>query len=781
MRRVVAALVGLTLALLGGASSVHNAAARIAQAHTSVTSRIDAQNARSLEKLPLRFERNGGQTDQRVRFLARGAGFTAFLTNSGAVLQLQDSSRAGQTVGQSHLRPRPTDVVSMSLVGAQSRTAMAGMHRLQGSTNYFIGNDPSRWRAGIAGFGAVRQRGVYPGVDLTYRGNAAHQLEYDFTVRPGASPAPIRMRFRGQRGISIGPDGALVLTLGSGILWQAAPVAYQVVGGSRRPVASSFTLEGDTVRFVVGRYDHALPLVIDPGISYSTYLGGSDFEFINDVSVDRFGNAYLWGLTLSADYPTTPGAFQPNFNGTQGETVDDFVSKLTPDGSALIYSTYLGGTDEDEAFGMAIDHAGDAYVAGPTLSTDFPTTPGVLQPTAPGGDHDGFVTKLNPTGSALVWSTYLGGSEHDAALTPVVDKAGDVFVIGDTNSDDLPATPGAFQTAPSGGDCSLFDEFDPGDCEEAGGLDAFVAELNPTASGLKYLTYLGASGDEVGLGIALDAGGNAYVALETTSTDWPVTPGAYQPAFAGGDGIDGVNSDNVIVKLNPTGTKEVYATYLGGSGDECFLFQCWVAVDQQGHAFEASQTTSTDFPTTPGTLQRANAGGIDQTVTKLNANGTGLIYATYLGGSGDESTVNARTLAVRQNGDAYVTGYTLSSDYPVVEPVQGSSAGGFDITLSVLNARASRLLFSTYFGGSGDDFGDLNIDAAGAAYLSGFTCSTDYPVTAGAFQTAAAGGCDAMVTKISMEDERTTIHRGAATPTGQPGRRSVRFHSLGVR
>jgi hypothetical protein len=356
----------------------------------------------------------------------------------------------------------------------------------------------------------------------------------------------------------------------------------------------------------------------------------------------------------------------------------------------------------------------------------------------------------------------------------VVDKAGDVFVLGDTNSDDLPATPNAFQTAPSGGDCTIFDEFDPGDCEEAGlGLDAFVAELNPTGSALKYLTYLGASGDEVGLGIAVDRGGNAYVALESTSIDWPVTPGAYQPSFAGGDGTDGVYSDNVVAKLNPTGSGLVYSTYLGGTGDECFFFQCFLAVDTQGRAFLASQTTSTDFPTTPGVVQPTSGGGVDETVTKLNVDGSGLIYSTYLGGSGFDSTVNARTIVVRQDGNAYVAGYTDSTDFPTVNPVQGSLAGGVDIALSVLNRDGSRLLFSTYLGGSGDDAADLNIDASGAAYLAGITCSTDYPVTAGAFQTSLAGVCDGMVTKIVLKGDGAgaSLHRGPALSNPVGGRR----------
>ncbi len=450
----------------------------------------------------------------------------------------------------------------MHLIGANPRAPISGLGRLSAVSNHFIGNEPLAWHTQVPTYASMLERELYPGVNLVYHGNQGGQLEYDFRVAPGIDPSVIRLAFEGQRGLSVDPAGNLVVRLPRGELVQPRPFAYQIIDGSRRTAEVSYALSGNQVRLAMGSYDRSRPLVIDPVISYSTYIGGSDFDEINRISVDRFGNTYLFGDTVSADFPLKNCLFCTFKGGTEDNT-DDFVAKLNRDGTALIWSTYLGGTGDDEAEGLAIDHAGNVYVAGPTLSSDFPTTPGAFQETAPGGDHDGFVTKIDPAGGRLVFSTYLGGSGHDAAITPVVDGAGDVYVTGDTNSQDLPVTPGAFQTRNHGGDCTIFNEFDPGDCGEGGGLDMFVAELNPAGSALRYLTYLGGTGDEVGLGLDVDRWGNAYVAFETTSTDYPVTAGAFQPAFAGGDGTDGVYSDNVVTKLNPTGSRLVYSTYLG--------------------------------------------------------------------------------------------------------------------------------------------------------------------------------------------------------------------------
>jgi hypothetical protein len=776
------------IALLGAASMIVSVAGgggagllRVSTMATGQETRAAAHQgtARSFGMLPLSFERNAGQFDPRVRFLSQGPGYTVFLTSrGGAVLSLPRASgrhgaRGETAFGMSHGRAQ-SDVLSMDLIGAARPASVVGTARLGGTVNRFTGNDPRAWWTGIPTYAGVLYRGLYPGIDLRYYGNQSGNLEYDVNIAAGADASAVAIAFNGEVALSLETSGALVLRMPGGDIRQPVPVAYQVVGGVRRPVAVSYVIRGSTVGFAVGPHVATAPLVIDPKISYSTYIGGSDFDEVDAVAVDGHGNAYLFGDTYSMDLPLGNCSLQCGPVGGH----DDFVAKMNRRGTALMWLTYLGGTADDEGFGMTIDRAGNAYVTGPTLSTDFPTTPGAYQTKAPGGDHDGFVTKIGPSGD-LVFSTYLGGSGHDAALTPAVNGAGDVYVIGDTNSTDLPAD--GYQKTNLGGDCTIFNEFDPGDCDEGGGLDIFVAELNPAGSALLHLTYLGGTtGDEVGVGLALDRSGNAYVSTETSSSDYPVTQGAYQTSFAGGDGTDGVNSDAAVSKLDPALSTLVYSTYVGGTGDDCFFFQCFVAVDGHGHAFLASNTDSLDFPFTPGAFQTSNAGGFDDAVTKLNAEGTGLVYSTYIGGSGDDSTVNDRTIAVRQNGEAYISGYTYSSDFPTVNPVQASYQGAADATLSVLSRGGTALVFSTYVGGNDDDLADMNIDRSGAAYLAGVTCSRNYPVTRHAFQGQLAGVCDGMVTKILIHGGALAgaVHRGPAVGSGPRGSRVPRLQGL---
>jgi hypothetical protein len=770
MQRVLAAVAALSaIALFGGAPTQTQASSHDRAVRSVAASSSSRASSRTFGRLPLSFEPNVGQADPMLSFVAHAPDAGVGIGPDRAILSIRRPTPAGRLSALMAARtssgtPSPRTDLVMRLAGADRGAALLGVDRLPGISSSFIGHDPAGWHTNIPTFAAVIEHDVYPGIDLSYRGSLGGWLEYSFVVAPGADPRSIALRFDGQRSIMTDPAGALVLSLPGGMIREPPAFAYQWIGGVRREVRASYDLTGNTVRFALGVHDPARPLVIDPTISYSTYLGGTDFDLGAAVAVDRFGDAYVYGETISIDFPTTPGTYQADLAGG----ADDYIAKLNRDGTALLYSTYLGGSGDDESFGMTIDHAGDAYVAGPTLSSDFPTTPGAFQTIAPGGDHDGFVTELNPTGSKLVFSTYLGGSGHDAALTPVLTRAGDVVVLGDTNSTDLPVTPGAFQATTKGGDCTIFDFFDPGDCQEGGGLDDFVAELNPTGSGLRYLTYLGGTGDEVGTGMAVDRQGNAYVALETTSADFPVTPGAYQTIFAGGDGsgFDAAATDNVVVKLNPTGSGLVYSTYVGGSGDECDAFFCYLAIDHLGHAFLASISDSTDFPVTPGAIQPTNHGSFDLTVTELNAAGNGLLSSTYLGGS-DYDAMFWDT--VGRNGDAYIAGTTLSSDFPTADPVQASFGGVEDGFLSKLNHGGTQLVFSTYLGGSdADDVLSVAVDPSGAGYLTGYTCSTDFPTTAGTLQPSPAGGCDAFVTRIRTTggDATDRVRHHGGGPSG---------------
>ena len=459
----------------------------------------------SYGKLPLSFEVNEGQTDPRVRFLSRGSGYGVFLTERGAVLAFENSMpRQGQHADIS--------VLKMELIGANGSSTIRATNQLPGTSNYFIGNKPEHWHTNVPTYAAVKYESVYPGVDLVYHGKQ-RQLEYDFMLAARADPQPIQLRFRGAKRVRIDRSGELRITLRDSDLVMHAPVAYQESDGGRRLVAAGYVLYSRTrVGFRLGAYDRSRSLVIDPTLVYSTYLGGSsgDAGQGGGIAVDASGNAYLTGGTASFDFPVNPGAFQTVFRGSGGSE-NAFVSKLNADGSALVYSTYLGGTVFTDGFSIAIDALGNAYVTGATDDSDFPTTPGAVQTISHSGRSDAFVSKLNAAGSALVYSTYLGGSGDDAGYGIAVDALDNAYVSGNTTSFDFPTTPDAFQTTYTGRG------------------DAFVSKLNAAGSALIYSTFLGGSDNEGVSGIAVDTSGNAYVTGNTVSFDFPTTPGPSKP------------------------------------------------------------------------------------------------------------------------------------------------------------------------------------------------------------------------------------------------------------
>jgi hypothetical protein len=432
------------------------------------------------------------------------------------------------------------------------------------------------------------------------------------------------------------------------------PLVYQpttndeTTGTHKGVIDGKFVLTAaQQVRFQIAAYDRSKPLVIDPTLAYSTYLGGRGDDEGFGIAVDAAGNAYVTGHTASTNFPTTPGAFQTTFGGGFG---DAFVSKLNAAGSALLYSTYLGGSTDDLGSGIAIDASGDAYVTGHTDSSNFPTTAGAFQTTS-GGFTDAFVSKLNTVGSALLYSTYLGGSDGELGNSIAVDASGNAYVTGQTNSTNFPITAGAFQTTIGGG-----------------GLDAFVSKLNAAGSALLYSTYLGGRDVEGGNGIAVDASGNAYVTGGTLSSNFPVTPGAFQTTCP--ECNNHIVGDTFVSKLNPVGSALVYSTYLGGSGQDGDF---GIAVDASGNAYVTGFTSSSDFPTTPGAFQTTLKGSQNAFFSKLNASGSALLYSTYLGGSSGD--IGDR-IAVDASGNAYVTGATASSNYPTTPGAFQTAFGG---------------------------------------------------------------------------------------------------------
>ena len=690
-------------------------------------------------QLPLHFEQNQGQAHKDVRFLARGSGYSLYLTAGEAVLVLATPNpnpgrnwRGTQTPAQTQLPTLPL-AIGMRLVDAASAPQVSGRGELAGKANYFIGKDPSKWRTNLPTYAKVHYREVYPGIDLVYYGKQ-RQLEHDFVVSAGADAQRIVLSFDGAGKLGINAQGDLVLRQAGGDLHLRKPFIYQEINGTRREIGGGYVLKGaNRVGFQVAAYDRGQPLIIDPVLSYSSYLGGSADDQGQGIAMDVAGNAYVTGFTTSANFPTTTGSFQPGFNAGSGSVPSDaFVTKLDATGSALVYSTYLGSNGDDAGNGIAVDAAGNAYVTGYTNSINFPTTSGAFQ-TNCSSAGDVFVSMLNPAGSALVYSTCLGGGSLGAGIA--VDTAGNAYVTGHTSSPSFPTTAGSVQTI----------------CDSA--VDVFTAKINPAGSALVYSTCFGGSGADFGQGIALDAGGNAYVTGYTYSTNFATTPGAFQTSVAGSATF------GFVTKLNADGSAFIYSTYLSGGSDS----SSGIAVDAAGSAYLTGWTSSSVFPTTAGAFQTAFAGAGrfvgDAFVTKLDPAGSALIYSTFLGGTSDD---RGEGIAVDAAGNAHVIGSTVSSNFPTTpggfQLVFGG--GNSDIFVTKLDAAGAGLAYSTYFGGLDSEVrGRIALGQSGNAYVVGHTYSMNFPTTVDAFQTTSGGLSDTFIAKI---DDVTTDN----TPPG---------------
>ena len=602
----------------------------------------------------------------------------------------------------------------MKLVAANSSPRVTGIDELPGKSNYFVGNDPKQWRTNVLQYARVKYENVYQGVDVVYYGNQ-QELEYDFIVAPGANPATIKLSFAGAQSIEIDERGDLVLRTQHGKVVQRKPFIYQETGGQKRQVAGQYVKIGsDQVGFEVGEYDNSLPLVIDPLLVYSTYLGGSGaFDIVNGLATDQAGNVYIVGDTSSPNFPTTAGSFQPVFNGS-----NPFVMKLDQTGSVVLYSTYLGGSGGDSAVGIAVDSAGNAYVGGHTSSTNFPVTPGAFDFI---GDPawDAFVAKLNPTGTALVYSSYLGGGGTEQTFAIAIDSLGQAYLTGGTKSLNFPVTFGVVDTTFNG------DE------------DVFVTKVNSTGTAIAYATFLGGTNREQGVGIAVDVSGNAYVTGFTQSPNFPTSFGGWDTVLNG--------TDVFVVKLNSIASGG-FSTFLGGTADEIGFA---IAVDGAGFAYVTGYTGSTNFPTTTSAYDRVMSGWNDIFVTKLNQNFTGLVYSTFLGGTAGEL---AFSIAVDGVGQAYVTGYTLSTNFPTTPGAPDTTHNGnHDVIVTKFNQWGSGLLHSTYHGGSADDIGrGIALDPAGGIYVGGYTYSSNFPVTPGAVDTTYDAGQEGFVSKFQF-------------------------------
>lgn len=759
----------------------------------AVDSATRARLVENIAQSPMSFEANEGQADPRVKYLSRGFGYTLFLTSSDAVLALQKPAATGNkatdtsaetaalrdplgvgTVGSravpqprsSAAQPTSDGVLRMHLAGANSVPGVSGLEKTSAKSNYYIGNDPTKWRTNVPNYGKVQYAGVYPGVDVVFYGNQ-RQLEYDFVVAPGADAHAIALTFDGDRtaknvDLRINESGELVVHLASGDISFHKPVVYQTAAQQKLPVDGKYILKADgSVGFEVGPYDHARKLVIDPVISWSSYLGGSNVDMATGVGVDKFTDVVIAGSTRSADFPL----FDPleTYNGGTCNGLpcrDVFVSKFSPTGAALQYSTYIGGSNDDVASDLVLDMAGDMFVVGYTLSTNFPVTNNAFQKTFGGGTvtGDAFVFELASKGIGLEYATYLGGSGDDQAYSITVQytptNLPDVFVVGATASTNFPVSKGAYQTT-----CGKTAQ---GNC-----ANAFASELNTKGSALLYSTYLGGSGGlgDAAYGVAVDSLDDAYITGITGSPNFPTTTGAFQTT-CGTDGLCNGSFDGFVTELNPTGKALVASTFLGGNS---YDYTAGIALDQKGAIYVSGNTTSNDFPTTAGAAQTTfggmssgcspTTGAIcgDVTVTKFNPGLETLAYSTYLGGSLDEYP--GISMAVDSAGNAYVTGQTDSLNFPLVDAFQSTYGGGAsDAFVTMVNSTGSAFTYSTYLGGNGQDFGYRTaLDPSASVYLSGGTISTNFPVKSGEFQTKCGtdGTCngglmDAWVAKVIM-------------------------------
>ena len=705
----------------------------------------EALATEAFDKLPLAFEANQGQTDSRVKFISRGSGYTLFLTSTEAVLALSQPAPGTRSSGSLASRLKSgalfpnlrmsqpatveSSVLRMKFVGANLNPTVQGANRLPSRTNYYIGNNSKRWREGINNYGSVHYSDLYPGIDLIYYGNQ-NQLEYDFNVAPGADASRIKLAFEGAKRVSIDANGDLLLETSQGTVRQHRPFVYQELETGRKEIPSRYLLHSThSVGFEIAPYDKTRKLIIDPVLSYSTFLGGNNNDVGYGIAVDAGGNAYVVGITNSLNFPTTPGAYSTTFNDVQPHFGggDVFVSKLDPTGTSLVYSTYIGGSDYDDGRSIAVDQSGNAYIAGATLSGDFPTL-NAFQPNFAGnGNLDGFVTKLNPAGSALVYSTYLGGASPESAHGIAINTSGNAYVVGVTSSADFPVK-NALKSIKGLNDLA----------------DGFVSVFSPEGDELVYSTYVGGTDRDEVHAVALDSANNVYITGATLSTNFP-TVNAFQ-ATKHSDGYDTA----FVSKINSAGTAFDYSTYLGGTFPEEGFD---IAVDSQGHAYVVGYTDSDDFPTTPGSFQpdRQIPSFIDSPfVTKLNPQGSALVYSTYLGGFGV-----ARSVAVDVTGNACVTG-NAGPNFPTTpDAYKRTYTGTFDNEVFITKLGPnSELLYSTYFGADGNDVGyAIALDDAGDVYVTGATESSAFPVTPGAFQTMFGGGvfaADAFVLKFDL-------------------------------
>lgn len=718
---------------------------------------------------PLLFEANQGQTDSQVKFLSQGNGYAMFLTSGSMVLSFRpmeatpaspvvaspdfgSKGRSRSAIRQMEVAARAqksaATVFAINLVGSNANPQVVGEDSLSTKVNYFIGRDPKKWRRNIPTYARVRYRNVYPGIDLVYYGNN-RSMEYDFDLAPAADASQIQFAVKGADTLNIDSAGNLVLSKGTSALRFQTPILYQEINGIRARVSGTYVLRDSThVGFEVGSHDTTKPLVIDPVLVYSTYLGGSSDDFSNGIAVDSSGDAYVVGLTDSPDFPL---ASIGSYNPTQFRM---FLTKFDPTGSTLLFADYFGGTSgADEAYGIALDSSGNAYVTGVASSSDFPVVNAYQSALA--GSQDAFLTKFSADGSSIVYSTYLGGptltyiggSTTQIGNSVSVDPSGEAVIAGVTAATDFPMV-NAYQSSVSS------DQFSDW------GVYGFLTKFAANGASLVYSTYVGGSilntssctgcfPDSEPLGVATDASGNAYITGFTTTTDYPVTSGAFATTFPGS-----FMSDVGFVSKFTNSGGIAYSTYLGGLSAS---FLSAIAVDTSGSAYVTGYDLAGDsFPIVTTSICDPSVANCNGTlIAKLDPTGASLIYSTFLGTS---NNMAGQAIQVDASGDAFIVGSDLQFD--LSNPIEGYAGNG-DVVVAEIDPSASTLLMATFFGGQQwEAASGLALDTNGAVYVTGVTQSLDFPVTPSAFQTAWGGQTDTFVTKIDPNTSAPAVAMG---------------------
>ena len=734
------------------------------------------------------FVENVGQFDAAVRFQVSGDNRTLWLTDDALWITMltpaeapglrltggsadTDERGADEPGADDHAAALPDGVsLRLSFVGANASPQLESIDRRSTKISYFHGNDPAAWHADVPVWGGARYIDLYPGIDLELGGAGGGQAR--LVVHPGASADDVLLQVDGADDLAV--DGGQLI-LGTSVGDFTLPLFDLVASDGSSADSSTEAPEVVAGNQVTAPF--AVPSAVQPDgtattaasdLAYSTFVGGGRDDLGQSIALDPAGAAYITGFTLSTNFPTTPGAFQ----GTCGSCVDflhdSYVTKISPDGSEIEYSTFLGGEDYEclysysgDSCNVAVDASGSAYLAGFTESADFPTTAGAYDRTCNSCDgyfiYDAFLTKLNPTGTALVYSTFLGGQSTDYSNGIALDATGAAYLTGRTTSTDFPTTAGAFQPEWAGG-----------------GYDSYVTKVKPNGSGLVYSTFLGGEDDDchvfgspyTSCSITVDAAGAAFVTGSTESYDFPVTAGAFDTQC---DDNCFYQSDAFVTKLNATGTGLVWSTYLGG---ELMDYGTGVAVNDAGDTYVVGSSQSSGFPTTPGAFQPSFAGDSDWFVTKIRKDGAMLIYSTYLGGTGHPDCANCGDfgydIAIDPSGAASVTGFVASFDFPTTPDAFQPACGGppiycGDAFVSRLSADGSDLLYGTYLGGDYQDQGaSIALDADGIAYVTGYTSSVGFPITPGAAQPTFGGYSDAFVTKIDIAGAPACTMTGTA-------------------